>query len=46
MVGRDGNERIVNFGRFDGGVGLGDGDDVLVNRGTVGSNISGGQGDD
>lgn len=46
VVGRDGDERIVNFGRFDGGVTLGAGDDVFVNRGTVGSTISGGLGDD
>ncbi|UVC10276.1 hypothetical protein IHQ71_06640 [Rhizobium sp. TH2] len=46
VVGRDGNERVVNFGRFDGGVTLGDGDDVFVNRGTVGSTVSGGLGDD
>lgn len=46
VVGRDGNEEIFNFGRFDGGVSLNDGNDVLVNRGTIGGTISGGLGDD
>lgn len=46
LVGREGDETIVNFGTLEGGVSLNGGNDVFVNHGTVTSTIFGGLGDD